>query len=100
MGEGKLPIWLRNLIEMEEKWWENVGTPGITGCLGELGLAQRTQPAGKMSQGREFSLYSSGVSGLMVVGGIARELRSPCDGRLLRLAWVGLESSESRRDML
>lgn len=41
---------------------------GIAGCLGQLGMPQRTQRAGKMDAGREAYLCGSGSSGLMKVG--------------------------------
>ena len=37
-------------IEVEERWWKNGGPPGIAGCSGQLGLAQRAQRAGKIGE--------------------------------------------------
>jgi hypothetical protein len=48
-------------------WWENGVPPGRAGCLGQLGLAQRAQPARKVGGRRKADLYGSGVSGLMEV---------------------------------
>ena len=53
---------------MEEEWWQDSGgPPGIAGCSGKLGLAQSSQPAGKINEGRKANLYGLGVSGLMDV---------------------------------
>ena len=50
-------------------WQENGGPLENADCSGQLGLAQRAQPAGKMGRGREANLYGLGISDLMKVGG-------------------------------
>ena len=48
ISEGLYGSVYADLMEWEEKWWENGGPPGITGCSGLLGLLQKTQQAGKI----------------------------------------------------
>ena len=48
-------------MEVNERQWENGSPPGIAGCSGQLGLAQRALIAMKMGQGREAFRNGSGV---------------------------------------
>lgn len=47
----------------------NEGPPRIAGCSGQLGLFQKTQPAGKMDGEWEAYLYGSGSASMMKMGG-------------------------------
>lgn len=49
-GKACLHVYSKSATEGEESWWENGGASKIAGCLGQLGLAQRAQQAGKMGQ--------------------------------------------------
>jgi hypothetical protein len=65
---------MKVVAEVVEDW----RSPRIAGCSGQLGLPQRTQPAGKRVGGRETNLYGSGSTGLMKVWGeVAGEWRFP-----------------------
>ena len=34
--EGSLPLWFRSLMEMEERWQENISTPGMKATRGSM----------------------------------------------------------------